>query len=112
MPRAGTITSISAYFSNSTTQILIGNSVFVTAQLYESTTPNDAFSPVLGASVTLAPALANIAPVGTLCNGTTSGLNISVTNQTRLMMVYSVTSIVPGTAVTVTGYGSAGVSIQ
>jgi BclB C-terminal domain-containing protein len=92
LPQDGTITSISAYASTTTAQSLIGTTVTLKAQLWESTAPNNIFTPVPGAVVTLAPALTGVIALGTVSNGVTTGLSIPVTNQTRLMIVYSATA--------------------
>ena len=112
VPRDGTITSISAYFSTTTALALIGSTVTITAQLYESTTPNNTFTAIPGATVTLAPPLTGIIAIGTISNGITTGLSIPVTAQTRLMMVYSVTSAGLALFDTISGYASGGLNIQ
>lgn len=85
----------------------------ITAQLFESTTPDNTFTAVPGAVVTLAPALTGIVAIGTVSNGITTGLNIPVTAQTRLLLVFSA-SVTAGIdiATTVIGYASAGLSID
>jgi BclB C-terminal domain-containing protein len=92
MPRDGTITSLSAYASTDTAMSLVGTTVTLTAQLYESSTPDDTFTPIPGAIVTLAPAFTGVLAIGTTTNGTTTGLSIPVTDQTRLMVVFSATA--------------------
>jgi BclB C-terminal domain-containing protein len=111
IPRDGTITSISAYFSTTTALSLVGTTVTVTAQLYSSSTPDNTFTPIPGAMVTLAPALTGIVAIGTTSNGIATGLSIPVTAQTRLLMVYSISATGVGLINTVTGYMSGGVSI-
>jgi collagen type I alpha len=112
MPRDGTITSVSAYFSTSAAQSLVGTTVTVTAQLFESNTPDDTFTPVPGAIVTLAPAFTGVLAVGTIANGTTTGLSIPVTNQTRMMVVFSATAAGVTLINTVSGYADAGIGIS
>jgi BclB C-terminal domain-containing protein len=112
MPRNGTITSMSAYISTNVAESLVGSTLTITAQLYESTTPNDIFAPVPGATVTLAPAFTGVLPVGTIANGTTTGLAIAVTNQTRLMVVFSATATGVALINTISGYTGAGISIS
>ncbi|WP_425060453.1 exosporium glycoprotein BclB-related protein [Sporomusa carbonis] len=111
-PRNGTITSIAAYFSTALALPLVGSTVTITAQLYSSTTPNNVFSPVPGATVTLSPSLTGMLPLGTISNGITTGLAIPVTQETRLLMVFSV-AVTAGIdiATVVVGYGSAGLTI-
>src|SRR5450756_1555097 len=69
VPRSGTITSIAAYFSTTAPLALAGSTITITAQLYSSTTPNNIFSPIAGTTVTLAPALTGVVPVGAVSNG-------------------------------------------
>ncbi|WP_276311026.1 exosporium glycoprotein BclB-related protein, partial [Paenibacillus silvae] len=111
-PRAGTITSLAAYFSTTAALNLIGSTVTITAQLFRSTTPDNSFTAVPGAIVTLAPALTGVLALGTISSGLTTGLSISVAASDRLLMVFSAT-VTAGidVATTVAGYASAGLSI-
>jgi BclB C-terminal domain-containing protein len=109
MPVNGTITSIAAYFSTSTVLSLTGT-VTIEAQLYSSTTPDNTFTAIPGAFVALSPTFTSvIAPSN--ANGITTGLSIPVTEQTRLLMVFSCSATGATAADTVTGYASAGISI-
>lgn len=113
MPRDGTITSLAAYLSISAGLSLIGSTVTVTAQLYQSATPDDTFVPVSGAIVTLAPPLTGLITVGDISSGITTGLNIPVTAGTRLLLVFSAT-VTDGIdqAAAIAGYASAGLGIS
>jgi BclB C-terminal domain-containing protein len=113
MPRDGVITSITAYFSSTTAVALIGTTISLQGQLYASTTPNNIFTPIPGATVTLAPAMTGILAIGTASNGITTGLSIPVAAQTRLLFVGSAT-VTAGIdmSTTIPGYWSGGVSIQ
>ncbi|MEH7212023.1 exosporium glycoprotein BclB-related protein, partial [Priestia megaterium] len=108
VPRDGTLTAIAAYFSTTLALSLL-TPVTLTAQLYRSTTPNNIFSPVTGASVNLT--LNGIIAIGTTINGITQNLNIPITSQNRLLMVYSATGGITSLANTITGYASAGITI-
>ena len=110
-PRNGVIESISGYFSTSTNLNLPGSTVTVTAQLYSSSTPNNIFTAVEGAIVTLLPSLTGTVDAGTISNGITTGLNIAVTAQTRLLMVYTISSVGVSLLPPISGYASGGVSI-
>lgn len=112
MPRNGTIKSMSAYFSTTAALSLIGSTVTITAQLYSSSTPNNSFSPVPGASVTLSPGLTGIIALGNRSNGIITGLNIPVTAETRFLMVFSSSSTGLSMINTIAGYASAGLSIE
>lgn len=112
VPRDGVITSISAYFSTVLAVDLAASSLTITAQLYESTAPNNTFTPIPGASVTLPP-LTGLINIGTIRSDITTGLSIPVTAETRLLMVFSVAVTGgPDIATTVLGYASAGVAIN
>ena len=111
-PRDGTITAISAYFSVTTALSITGTTVTITAQLYRSTTPNNTFTAVPGAVVTLAPALTGLLAIGASSNGLITGLNIPVTSQTRLLLVFSATATGLSLAQTIIGYASGGVAIS
>ncbi|MPM58183.1 hypothetical protein SDC9_105012 [bioreactor metagenome] len=113
MPRDGTITSLAAYLSISAAAALVGTTVTVTAQLYESTTPDDTFTAVASASATLAPPLTGVVAIGTILTGLTTGLSIPVTAGTRLLLVFSA-AVTAGTdvAAVIAGYASAGLGIS
>ncbi len=113
VPREGTITSIAAYFSTTAALGLVGSTVSITAQLFSSETPDNTFTPIPGASVTLDPPLSGLVTLGETSNGINSGLNIPVTPETRLLMVFSA-EVTEGIdiATVVAGYASAGVSID
>ncbi|GLU52684.1 exosporium glycoprotein BclB-related protein [Dyadobacter frigoris] len=111
-PRSGTITSLAAYFSTTAALALVGSSVTVTAQLYKSSVPNNTFTAIPGATVTLAPALTGIISLGSISNGLTTGLNIPVNAQDRLLLVFSATSAGLSLINVVAGYASAGLSIK
>jgi BclB C-terminal domain-containing protein len=112
MPRDGTITSIAAYFSTTAALTLVGSTVTITAQLFSSTTPDNTFTAVPGALVTLAPPLTGVLALGTISSGITTGLAIPVTAETRLLLVFSAT-VTAGLdiATTIAGYASAGLTI-
>lgn len=112
MPRAGIITAFSAYFSTTAALSLIGSSVTVNAQIYQSPTPNNVFTPIAGTLISLSPSLTGALSIGAQLNGALTGLNIPVTAQTRLMLVFSATASGLSLLNTVTGYASAGLSIN
>ena len=111
MPRAGIISSISAYFSTTAALSLIGSSITIRAQLYVSSTPNNLFVPIPGAVVNLAPSLTGTISIGDISSGLTTGLSIPVTAQSRLLMVFSATSSGLSLINTVVGYASAGIEL-
>nr|WP_276529270.1 exosporium glycoprotein BclB-related protein [Caproicibacter fermentans] len=111
MPRDGVINSVAAYLSVTAALALVGTTVTVTAQLYSSPTPDDTFSPVPGALVTLPP-LTGVISIGDTFNAVTPGLAIPVTAQTRLLMVFSATATGVSLVNTIAGYASAGVAIS
>ncbi|MEK5057014.1 spore surface glycoprotein BclB [Paenibacillus sp. FSL H7-0326] len=110
--RAGTINSLAAYFSTTAGLSLVGSTVTITAQLFRSTTPDNTFTAVPGALVTLAPPLTGVLALGTISSGLTTGLSIPVAANDRLLMVFSA-SVTAGidVATTIAGYASAGLTI-
>ena len=112
VPRAGIITSFSAFFSTTAALSLVGSTVTVNAQIYQSATPNNVFTPIAGTLLSLTPGLSGIISIGTLLNGALTGLNIPVTAQTRLMLVFSASASGLTLLNTVAGYASAGLSIN
>lgn len=112
IPRDGKITSMDAFFSTSEALSLVNSTITITAQLYQSTTPNNLFTPVPGATVTLFPKLSGNLPLGYVSHGITTGLNIMVTAQTRLLMVFSAAATGHSLDNMVGGYASAGLSIS
>nr|WP_248513666.1 exosporium glycoprotein BclB-related protein [Sporosarcina sp. NCCP-2222] len=112
VPRAGTITSISAYFSVTSGVSLALGSIRVRAQLYQSPTPNNIFTPIPNAFVELSPTLAGTISIGNIVSGLTTNLNIGVAAQTRLLLVFSISTIGNSVATTLAGYASAGVGIN
>ncbi|WP_339326430.1 exosporium glycoprotein BclB-related protein [Bacillus thuringiensis] len=112
MPGDGVITSISAYFSNTQTLTIAGTTVTITAQLYSSTTPDNIFTPIREALVILAPALTGAVALGAVSNGITTGLNIPVTEETRLLLVFSATATGISLVNAITGYASGGIRIS
>ncbi|CUP67661.1 exosporium glycoprotein [Clostridium baratii] len=112
VPRSGVITSIAAYFSATAALNLSGTKINITAQLYRSVAPNNRFTAIQGAVVTLSPDLTGNMSIGRTSNGITTGLNISVNPQTRLLLVFSATASGASLVNTVEGYTSAGITIN
>lgn len=112
VPRDGTLTSLSTFFTVTTSMSLVGTTITTTCQIFESPTPDNNFNPVPGAVVTMAPALTGVVSIGTVINGITTGLNIPVTAQTRLMLVCGSTASGLSLINSISGQFSGGVSIQ
>lgn len=106
VPRAGTITSISASLSATVAVTLLGTAT-VRAQIYRAPAGSNVFSPTT-AFVDLAPALSTIA-VGTITFGTANVVPVPVAAGDRLLMVFSVTT--SGIVASITGNASAGINI-
>jgi BclB C-terminal domain-containing protein len=105
MPRNGTLTGLSVFLSVTASISLLADINF-TVQVYQSTTPNNVFSPIPGAEVTITiPGSLNI---GDVFNGTAT-FSEPVSAGTRLILVASATSAL---AVTLTGSLSAGLAIS
>jgi BclB C-terminal domain-containing protein len=109
-PTDETIESMTVFSSTTIAQALIGTTVTVTAQLYTSSTPDNTFVPVPGASVTAAPPLTGVLSIGTVSSGMTTGLSIPVTAGTRGVIVISVTAAGISLINAVPMYASASIS--
>lgn len=111
MPRDGVITSTTAFF-NVTAAIALAGSATITAQLFISDSPSsNTFSPIGGTAVTLTTITTPVAVGAGTATGASLPLSIAVAAQSRLLMVFSVsTTGVLGTGV-VAGVGSAGLTI-
>jgi len=107
MPREGVITALAGYMS-ATAGASLDTTLTVRMQLYQSTTPDNIFSPITDAEVTFT--LPGTLSVGDTFNAIATGLNIPVAAQTRLLLVASAEGPIAGGSVT--GYFSAGLEIQ
>jgi BclB C-terminal domain-containing protein len=109
VPRAGTVTSISAFFS-ATVGVTLGAAGTVRAELWRAPAASNTFTPT-GVFVDLAPAFGPIVAVGATATGTATAA-LPVVAGDKLLLVFSLTA--PGsTAIsTLTGFASAGVGIS
>ena len=109
MPRTGTITDLTAYFSN-TAPLTSAGILTIRFQLYRSTTPDNTFTPIPGALVDLLFTGSSVPPVPLF--GIVNGLNIPVSPQERLLLVVSLQATgTPVGPIIVTGYASAGLAL-
>lgn len=111
MPRNGTLTNISAFFSATSPLTLIGSTISITADIYTSSTPDNNFTKLQGANVTIAPSLTGIISVGSESYGENSNLNIPLTKGTRVLVAFSSTSSGVSLTNTISGYASGGLCI-
>lgn len=112
MPRNGVITSISAFFTDTVGISLIGSTVTVNAQVWISSPPSNIFVPLVGADVDLAPGLSGIIGPFDPFNGITTGLNIPVLAEDRILVVFTITSTGASLLNTVEGFAGAGLTIE
>ncbi|MGE7946088.1 exosporium glycoprotein BclB-related protein [Lysinibacillus sp. NPDC093688] len=110
VPRAGTITAISASFSI-LAAVSVAGTVTIRAQVYRAAAGSNIFSPTT-ALVDLVPSFTTFA-IGTLTSGTTNVTPVPVVAGDRLLMVFSATAsgIAPLINVIV-GNASAGITIE
>jgi len=113
LPRAGTITSVSAFMSTTVALALVGSSLGVTVSVYRADAGSNVYAPISGATVTLSPPLTGVVALGTTATGTTTGLNIPVAAGDKLIVVFR-SDIVAGIdmATTLTANLSAGVAVS
>ena len=112
VPRAGTITSISADFTVIAATSLAITPTNAVAQLYLAPAGTNTFQPLAGTQVTLNPGITLIS-VGQLLSGNLS-TSISVAQGDQLLMVFAAQNPTGGIAVlagSINGYASAGITI-
>jgi BclB C-terminal domain-containing protein len=112
VPRDGTITDITAFFSVTAALSLVGSQLTINFELYQSATPDNIFTPIAASSLDLAPALTGVISIGDIATGTLAGLNIPVTQGTRLLAVFSADATGLTLVNTAVGYASAGIAIS
>jgi len=105
-----TIESMTVFSSTTQALSLLGTTVTVSAQLYTSSTPDNTFVAVPGASVIAAPPLTGVDAIGTVSSGMTTGLSIPITAGTRGVIVVSVEATGIELINTVPMYASASIS--
>lgn len=110
--RDGVITGLNAFFSTTAALSIVGSTITVRAQLYASATPDNVFTPIAGTLINLTPPLTGVISIGDISTGSVSGLNIPVTAETRLMLVFSATATGISLLNTAVGYASAGLAIS
>ncbi|AWE09325.1 hypothetical protein DCE79_16425 [Lysinibacillus sp. 2017] len=110
VPRAGTITAISATFTETTEVTLApaGSTATITARIYRAPAGSSVFTPT-NAFVNLTPTVTGTVVAGTTYQGTTSA-NVPVLAGDRLLMVFSVAGT--AAALTLTGSATAGITIS
>ncbi|WP_186446531.1 exosporium glycoprotein BclB-related protein [Neobacillus bataviensis] len=109
VPRAGTVTSIGAFFST-TADVTQLAPVTISAQLYLASPGSSSFSPV-GTPVLLNPPLGPVISVGQNRNNVAAQV-ISVSPGDKLLMVFSINTAGLDIASVVTGFASAGITID
>jgi BclB C-terminal domain-containing protein len=109
VPRAGTVTSLSAFFSV-TLGVTLFSPVTVTATLYRAPAGSNIFSPT-AAVVPLTPSLSGLINIGTTRNAILP-FTVTVAAQDRLLMVFSLDPGGLDILETVEGFASAGIMIN
>jgi BclB C-terminal domain-containing protein len=109
VPRAGTITSIAAYFSATAGLVLGLGTATVTAEIWRSPAPPDNIFTPTGVSVVF-PAFTGAILAGDIVNGI-SPAALAVSPEDRLLLVFTVATTGLTVLTTVAGYASAGITI-
>lgn len=112
VPRAGSITAISASFTTTVALDLLAGSATITAQVYRAPAGSSVFT-ATNAAVNLLPAITGPLAVGTVSSASADVAPIPVAPGDRLLMVYTVTASegLP-LATVITGSASAGITIS
>ena len=111
MPRDGKIDSLTAYFSTTIPTDLTNTNVTISARLYSSSTPDNIFHEIPNTTVTLTPNLTGSVPIGTIVKATISNLNIPITTETRILLVFAAKSVGDRFQNSIIGYASGGLGI-
>lgn len=111
MPRDGKIDSLTAYFSTTIPTDLTNTNVTISARLYSSSTPDNIFHEIPNTTVTLTPNLTGSVPIGTIVKATISNLNIPITTETRVLLVFAAKSVGDRFQNSIIGYASGGLGI-
>jgi BclB C-terminal domain-containing protein len=109
-PRAGTITAISANYSNVAALALGSDTADVTVQLYHAAAGTTTFSPLAGVAATIP--LTGTIVLGTAGSDLTTGLAVPVVAGDRYLLVASLTTTGIALVTTLSGYLSAGLAIS
>jgi BclB C-terminal domain-containing protein len=109
VPRAGTVTSISAFFS-ATVGITLTAARTVRAELWSAPANSNTFTPT-GAFTLLAPSFGPVVNIGDTASNT-SAVTLPVSTGDKLLMVFSVDTVGLDLASTLIGFASAGVEID
>ncbi len=108
VPQDATLVSLGAFFSVCPFMVL-SMDVVVTAQLYQSTTPDNVFTLIPGAAVNFDVFPAGLVNEGTTRQGNVSNINVFIPKNTRLLLVFS-GSVTAGD--TINGYADAGLTMM
>lgn len=112
VPRAGSITAISASYTPTTAvTVPAGATAVIRAQVYRAPAGSNVFT-ATGAYVDLTPALTGTVAVGTTLQGTADVSSVPVAPGDRLVMVFTVSGTGITAPLTVTGAATAGITIS
>lgn len=112
IPRDGTITTLSGFFSLTADLVLPCSSVTVHMTLYQSAHPSsNAFLPMATAALSLPP-LSGVVPAKKTLHASLHNLSIPVKTQSRLLLVISASATGATLCHAVSGYVSAGIAIR
>lgn len=113
MPRAGIITSVSAYFSiTQVSEPVNDTDLVLRAGVYQANTLNDIFRLIPTSVISLMPAIPRLATLGTVLHGIRGNLAVSITPESRLMLVLWAEGTAAAPVLEIRGYASAGLNIK
>ncbi len=110
MPRDGSITSLSGFFSVLVGLELFTGSLTIRMQIYQQTGASNIFTPIATTILDL-PALTGSIEIGHTVGANLTGLSIPVALGDRLLLVVSTSTTGIDTATAIDGYASAGLNI-
>lgn len=111
IPRNGTITSFAAYFSISDTIDLTNATATIGARIYRSASLNNVFTQISETAIDLTPTISGVVTQGTIVTGNLTNLNIPVSANDRLLIVFTARASGQTFNNNILGYASAGIGI-
>jgi len=113
LPEKSILSDLNIYFTNTNPLSTSVTTQVIKAQVYISTTPDNTFTPLNDAVVTLQPQIIGSIIAGTSFLGQRNNLKIKLNENTRIMLVFSLNYVSgDNISLTVLGYSSAGMTLK
>jgi len=98
--RNGVLDSVTGYFSFTSAAVVGSTPATIHMRVFASSTPDDVFTEIGAADVSLAPTVSGVVVIGTIVNATVNNLATVILAETRILVVVSVSG---GANITING---------